>query len=500
MFSIAWQYLTGSFRAADFTDQAVPEWPPHPDRVFQALVASWAARGCIEREREALLWLERLDPPTLSVPDPPRVSRVPATYVPPNDIQAPEASWKKGVYVDSYVGILPEKRKRKLRHHGATWVGDAVCAFTWRGVTEDDLSRHEPALQELCKGVTRIGRSGSFVLCRVNREEYPPRYIPASDSPDVVKRIWIRIPRPGRLEELEEAYEAGLRPPPTVDTPYRVLTRQNGRPRHTTDTDRVFSGDLLVFRIASERTFTLNDTLLLTSSMRRELIKAATAGDPDLLPLVSGHETSGAPLGEPHLAYIPLPFVGSTYGNGNVLGLAIVRPESMNAKTIDQLYRLLGSLVDDAGDWEISVLRTETVRLASEIGSTPPNTLREESWTRSCTRWASVTPVVMDRMQNRSRSAPDRWASGEVAKMLTRSGFPEPATVRVMPVSRHRGAPAVFDTPPIVRKDGRVRRMVHVEIRFREPVSGPILIGSGRYRGYGLCKPWYTGRNDADRR
>jgi len=31
---------------------------------------------------------------------------------------------------------------------------------------------------------------------------------------------------------------------------------------------------------------------------------------------------------------------------------------------------------------------------------------------------------------------------------------------------------------------------VHADIEFPAPVRGPVLIGAGRYLGYGLCLPW----------
>jgi len=36
---------------------------------------------------------------------------------------------------------------------------------------------------------------------------------------------------------------------------------------------------------------------------------------------------------------------------------------------------------------------------------------------------------------------------------------------------------------------GTPRACVHAEITFDEPVRGPVLIGAGRYFGYGLCLP-----------
>jgi CRISPR-associated protein Csb2 len=36
---------------------------------------------------------------------------------------------------------------------------------------------------------------------------------------------------------------------------------------------------------------------------------------------------------------------------------------------------------------------------------------------------------------------------------------------------------------------GTPRACVHAQIEFAEPVRGPVLVGAGRYLGYGLCLP-----------
>jgi CRISPR-associated protein Csb2 len=32
------------------------------------------------------------------------------------------------------------------------------------------------------------------------------------------------------------------------------------------------------------------------------------------------------------------------------------------------------------------------------------------------------------------------------------------------------------------------RQQVHAWLRFGQPVEGPLLLGTGRYRGYGVCR------------
>src|SRR5258707_14693798 len=45
-----------------------PEWPPHPDRVFTALVAGWGEAGEVPAPRAVLGWVVELGAPALAVP------------------------------------------------------------------------------------------------------------------------------------------------------------------------------------------------------------------------------------------------------------------------------------------------------------------------------------------------------------------------------------------------------------------------------------------------
>src|SRR6188768_2711985 len=80
------EYLSGVSYAALGPDSGAPDWPPQPDRVFSALVASWAARGESSSEATALQWLETQRPPDVFASGhSPRLGGI--HYVPPNDSQ-----------------------------------------------------------------------------------------------------------------------------------------------------------------------------------------------------------------------------------------------------------------------------------------------------------------------------------------------------------------------------------------------------------------------------
>ena len=88
MFAIAVELLSGRYTATRFNDRNQPEWPPHPARLFSAMVAAWAdADEPDPAERDALRWLEEQDVPSIRCSDGHRRSVV-THFVPVNDATA----------------------------------------------------------------------------------------------------------------------------------------------------------------------------------------------------------------------------------------------------------------------------------------------------------------------------------------------------------------------------------------------------------------------------
>src|SRR5277367_6170872 len=112
MLAISIEYLTGRAVATDPASRGDAEWPPHPARLFAALIAALHSGGNDGRERAALRWLERQAPPALSVP-----TAIPGdavdVYVPVNDVP-----------------LLP--RPRKKRNFPSVTLRDPVVHFIWR--------------------------------------------------------------------------------------------------------------------------------------------------------------------------------------------------------------------------------------------------------------------------------------------------------------------------------------------------------------------------------
>jgi CRISPR-associated protein Csb2 len=118
----------------------------------------------------------------------------------------------------------------------------------------------------------------------------------------------------------------------------------------------------------------------------------------------------------------------------------------------------------------------------------PPIALQPSAWTMPARRWATVTPVVFDR----HRKGPEKWKQAEevVATACERIGLPRPREVRLSAVSVFEGVPPGRGFPYLQRKrSGGNLNHTHAVMTFDEAVRGPVLLGAGRYRGYGLCRP-----------
>jgi CRISPR-associated protein Csb2 len=203
--------------------------------------------------------------------------------------------------------------------------------------------------------------------------------------------------------------------------------------------------------------------------------------------VVSGHDAAGARLEKPHLAFLPLAFVGHSRADGHVLGLAAALPRELGAEERRLVLGVLGRVR------ELRLGRLGVWGLLRETDAPPPWNLRPEVWTAhpaGATHWSTVTPVAFDRHPKaKDREEYQREAAERIAAACLAIGLPRPRQVVVTPVSAHLGVPPAHAFPRLARKDGSERRHAHAILVFEQRVVGPVLIGAGRYRGYGVCRP-----------
>jgi CRISPR-associated protein Csb2 len=518
MLALGIRYLNGFVVASEPDDRERPEWPPHPARVFMALAAAHFTTGADPAEREALLWLESLPPPALRAADEfPR--KVVTHYVPVND-KPGEVTKPPTAIIQSAPQLF---RDRQPRTFARAWLEEDTVYLIWpKAVAEPPVAA---ALQSLCAKVTRIGHSSSLVQMWVAgpNEVSEPTWVPDDERAETQ----LRVPGPGTLEDLKRRYNAeaveaytslvlaaeddrdkkaqrtarkrlkeqfGGSPPKQL-RPQISLYHGYARPRReespASTPGTVFSPRLVVFRL--ERTsgpfaaLGLPAVLAVMQRWREALVSQSNGASQRVCAVVSGHDQSGGPLQGPHLAFIPLAFVGHPHADGHLLGLAAALPVDLDAEVRLQVLRVLGRVgklqLGDLGEWG----------LVREPSDRPPWNLRPEAWTAhpfGATRWSTVTPVAFDRHpKEKDRAAYQREAAEMIAGACAAVGLPRPREVVVTHVSAHLGVPPAHVFPKLRRKDGGDRRHAHAILVFEEPVRGPVLIGAGRYRGYGVCRP-----------
>lgn len=488
-FCIGVEFLLGRCMATSPNTRDQAEWPPHPDRLFMALVAAHHSGDTEPHEREALLWLESQKPPTIHC-TPAAQRTVTVHYVPVNDTTLPRVKDPKKVsasVIDSALQVLPENRSRQARTFPVTVPEKTTLYYQWLADAAPELHR---GLESLCSKVTSLGHSASLVWAWVGDPVTEGR---VALSP-AKKGRRLRVSHEGRLASLEESYSIGRRPSKGMWCNYDLAPEVQKNPPGT-----VFDPAFLVFEIVDRKRFGLRSTALLTDALRKTLMSRC----PEPLPSwLSGHEPDGSPLQGDHAGFIPLPHVGRIHADGKLLGLAVVMPYLLrDPRNLDALFNLF----DENGElreFELKLGQAGTVQLSLHHSGMMPTSLNPRTWSRPSKVWGTVTPIILDRhLKTKLPRGQDPQAAAEAQRRrdeemeqiiraaCVRVGLPEPR-VELLPVSIFEGSPSVWEFPNLVlARQGR-RKMTHARLEFPREVSGPVLLGAGRYRGYGLCRPF----------
>lgn len=518
MFGLGIQYLMGwSMAAADGAKKQRAEWPPHPDRVFMALAAAWFETGQNEAEGHTLRWLEGLQPPQIAASEA-TYRQVVTSFVPVNDNSSPIKwdsvlrKWKH----HQISGSLPIGRDRQPRTFPLAIPYDSVVHLIW---PTDLPNAHAVNLSNLCRKVVSVGHSASLVQMWLTNSPPVANLVPVSGFAD----HRLRITGEGRLDYLEKRYnrqaivqwaQLDSRILSTEGAEKKALQEQlkalfpKGRPERyrpepglwqgyaasppdqvKTAPAGVFDSRLIILSLSGKR-LSLAATLKLTETLRGAILKACPKPIPEW---VSGHAPSGIRSNNPHLALLPLAFVGSEHADGRLMGVALALPHSLDP---EESSRVLDSLLwdEDGVPRQIRLFDGLWLECKAELDcrESPPWNLRPQTWTGPARLWATVTPVVLDRhFDGRSK-----WekAAESVKDGCERIGLPRPREVVLHPVSMVEGVPRGSEFPWLTRKqDGGRMHHAHAVVVFEEEIRGPVVVGAGRFRGYGFCRPLTQG-------
>ncbi|QDT13609.1 type I-U CRISPR-associated protein Csb2 [Stieleria marina] len=525
MFTIAIQFLTQRVVAANASKHSSVEWPIHPARLFMSLAAAHYENDPTPPERKTLEWLEALPPPSIVAPVA-SIRETQTVFVPIND---------------KLTGL--SQRSKQPRQFPSAFVGDHPARFTW----EVEIPKeHLDSLRSLAGKLVRIGHSSSLVHCWIEAE--PAETDDASmERWNHVHRAngsseSVRVPSAGLLKsldrsfngeaidqfaeltltardaettkeknaakkELKERFPGGL---PDSRRPFVGTTAVYQRESVSDETDQtlttLFDPVLIAMTRIDGPALGLESTLEVCGMLRNAVLSKVGSSAPSW---ITGHDADGSSTEKVHLALVPLPFIGGSvdlrgckereYADGHLLGVGIVLPRDLTDR--DKATGLGEFLVDEFGnsiDQQLTLGRNGVWSIRREDRMRPPKALTPETWSRSSHVWATATPIVLDRHPKTDRQKdPGGWRQ-EVGDIIGRScrhiGLPQPKSIRVEKHGFLPGVPSASPSrtgfPLMKHSDGKTRRMqTHALIEFASPVQGPVILGSGRFRGYGFCKP-----------
>ncbi len=470
MFGLRVTYLTGRVSASDFDDGDLKqqvEWPPHPSRLFSALVAAWGEGGGERELLPALAWLEDHPVPSVYAGDATQRTVLPV-FVPVNDVSS-----------------IPESRPRKPRRFPSAGLAQPDVYFVWPEAPTVEMQRN---LDIILNRTSSLGHSSSLVAIEIV-QELPSDHLLRHWQPGgpAGKPRRLRVAYPGRLSELEQSHQRFVANPSKTNRPTAGRSILYGQPaKQEAGMARSVLGEMIVLRRLSGPRVTLSSSYALLSALRGAILHHAPQPVPEYL---SGHApgstmASPMPAIRPHLALIPLAFTSSPHASGEVMGVAALLPRSLSSSERYVCWEVLGKIAElrmGWGVWQVELADAEEHRL----------TLQEETWTGPSDVWATITPFVFDRFP---KDPYGDEAQEVVRTAFARAGLPEPAEIDLHYNPWHRGVPKASLFKPAPARPGKPQRYhCHVWARFAEPIQGPIVAGAGRHYGYGLFRPITTG-------
>ena len=464
MLSISVELLQGTFRGdpdgtANTGRLRRGEWPPSPARLFAAFVAAdGTGDACRVTDGAELEWFERLPPPVIHAdPDPIHQPLRPRFVVKHGGPPA------KGTHHE-YVG----------RSGAASRAGVRVAPRSPRVVYQWDVAPPEDAiLDALRRRAARVGYLGSSdspVRARVVPEMLAPPAEAGAFVPDREGGTVINVTHEGDLDRWDRLHErwtvrgasVSRSQSPALTHPVAYRSPLSDEPQ---DRGEVVAWLRLATAVSGRRVSaltTLFKEAILSQHQRMH-------GEPPAV--LHGHGFSGT--GYELARYLALPDVGYPRSRGRIHGLALWLPPGS-----DSVERRI------ARDAAFSVQRLSgrgvDVAVAPRDDEERPVAAHPDRWLRPSYGWATAVPAIHERRR--------RLDLAEVARWCAHAGLPRPVAFRS---ARTPLVPGALDLAPVeVNRPGRpALPYSHIELWFERAIPGPVVIGSGRQRGFGLCVP-----------
>ena len=477
MLAISVELLHGTFRGdpdgtANTGLLTRGEWPPSPARLFAALVAADGTRQtCRVTDGAELAWFEQLPPPVIHACSEPSSQELLPRYVVEHKGTAARKNvrLKDGNVVEvaahqEYVG----RQGVLVRPGQRVTPRDPRVVYAWD--VESPTSVILEALRRRAARVGYLGASDSPVRVRVTTRMSPSAARNDAFIPDRRGDAVIAVTEPGDLQMLDRMYDAWCERGASVSRLQFPALRHGMPYRSPGSAEPVDRGDVVAW-LRFEAAVSGRRVSAVTALFKEAILSQHQTlhGEPPAILHGHGFSEKGYEIAR----YLALPDVGYQWSRGQIHGLALWMPpecdvieRQMARDAAVAIRRLTGRGVD------VSVVPRED--------EARPRAAHPNRWLRPSRGWATAFPAIHERRR------PIDLA--EVARWCRHAGLPEPVACRFARTPLVAGA---LDLAPVeVNRPGRpALPYSHVELRFARPVAGPVVIGAGRQRGFGLCVP-----------
>lgn len=477
-------------------DGGEPEWPPSPLRAYQALVAAAAARlrpqNLEAAAGEAFRWFEALPPPGIVCPPAHRGTPV-RTAVPNNDLDV----WAKGLARR----VVPDKQPSELKTLKTvhpTWLrGGAAVRYVW------PLGENGPSdgvfhtLRELAHHVTHLGWGVNQAVGHFELLDAEPPADPAVErwEPAGGETV-LRVPRPGTLADLCARHRASLRRIEEAgfdSTPQLSEYGQVGYRNVSDPAGRLWAAFELLNPDTDEGGRVSFDPARRTRDVAawvRHAVAGACAdwpfeADDPVERFVHGHAGPDRPAkgdgADQRFQYLPLPTINPALSRVESVRRVLVAAPPGCERQVEWVRQRLSGRPLERLPTELRPGEDPVVGLLNRL---PDGDWVRRQYTRAGRDWSTVTPVLLPGFDDRDRGKCERllWRAFEQAGLA-----PEAlagATADWRGVGYRAGVDPAWKYQPA--DEAKHWPRYHVRVRFARPVAGPLAVGAGRYRGFGL--------------
>ena len=492
-------------------DGGEPEWPPSPLRLFQALVSSathrWRDTQFEAYPKLALEWLQAQGAPAIIAPS----HAVGTTFriaVPNNDLDVVASAWSKGAEPKKGPSELKTMKSVLPVHLRGANECENVIRFLYR--VPDGACPHFEVLQAAARSVTHLGwgidmvAGNAELLTNEQAAALPGEVWRATTDQSGTT---LRVATEGTLKALLEKHQkflgrltdGGFKPVPPLTT-FRVV----GYRRATEPAPRQFAAFKILKPDANGvMSFNpLRQTRVVAGMVRNAVAQAAEnqGWSKEQINVfvhgktLDGSNPSSGARSPDRFQYLPLPTINPKRVE-LTRRVLIVAPPHCGQQAVWARRALAGAELineDQNIDGLLTILERSDWVLQQYIGDS--------------TTWSTVTPVILpgfddpDHLRRKLKNGVDAETQkrylekldsridGLIRKAFLQAGFSTELVTQLEVDWRDIGFRAGAEMasrylpPENLNKSPRY----HVKVRFPFSVAGPIAVGNGRFRGFGL--------------